>query len=67
MFGEILKQMGKMNGISHFKQKALMKKCFFSTGMNVMPPVVEFRVLSAQEEQTDAVILLERPGKRKID
>ena len=67
MFREILKQMGKMNGISHFKQKALMSKAFFFTGMNVTPPVVEFRVLSAQEEQSDALILLETPVKRKID
>jgi len=35
--------------------------------MNVTPPVVEFEVLSAQEEQTDAVITLERPVKRNID
>jgi len=32
-------------------------------GMNVTPPVV----LSAQEEQTNAVILLERPLKRNTD
>lgn len=67
MFREIFEQMGKMNGITRFKQKALMSKAFFFTGANVTPPVVKFRMLSAQEEQTDAVILFERPVKRNID
>lgn len=42
---------------------------FICTGVDVTPPVVvvQFRVLSAQEEQTEAVILLERSVKRNID